>query len=223
MRVLLVILLCFGILVVILALAQAVIGVRHQGNTFTLTVKLFGITLYPFRKTPKEKKPNPEKDAKRQAKLQEREAEKKARQERARKAFPMDKLWKLLQNTAKLGDMAGSALASLDGPAQMMMRSVAWCDIETDFVIGGEDAADCARLYGAVMSLWPLTSAANHFMPVRRKSIAVRCDFTEDTCRWDFSFQIKIRLGKALAALLWLGIRFLADRRRYRAVSETAI
>lgn len=113
----------------------------------------------------------------------------------------MDKLWKLMQNVAEKADMAGSLWFALPETLQKMLRGITWYDIETDFVIGSEDAAECARLYGNVQCLLHiLLGSASHLVKVKHKNIAVVCDFTADTSRWNCGCRFRVRIG-ALAAM----------------------
>ncbi|MDE5565089.1 MAG: DUF2953 domain-containing protein, partial [Oscillospiraceae bacterium] len=89
--------------------------------------------------------------------------------------------------------MAGSAWFALPEAVQKLLRGMTWYDIETDFVIGGEDAAECARLYGNVQGiLHVLLGSASHLVKVKRKKIAIACDFTADTSRWNCGCRFRV-------------------------------
>lgn len=227
MRVLLVILLILVLLCVAVCLSDIVVAVKLKDGEFTWGVSYFGIHVFPLKKKA-EKAPSglekPEKKPKkRKAAGASRKAKKQQKKEEERKAFLTDKLWKLVQKIAGIADLGGSALSALPGPFQKLLRSVKWCDIKTDFVIGGEDAAACAKLYGTVQALLPMTLQAQHIIRVQRRSISVKCDFTEDKCRWDLSCKVKVRIGTVLAAGIWLGVRFLLDSRKYGKLVEKKI
>lgn len=227
MRVLLVILLIFVLLCVAVCLSDIVVSVKLKDSKFTWSVSYFGIHVFPLKKKAEKAPSGLEKPEKKQKKRKaaggSKKAKKQQKKEEVRKAFLTDKLWKLAQKIAGIADLGGSALSVLPGPFQKLLRSVKWCDIETDFVIGGEDAAACAKLYGTVQALLPMTLQAQHIIRVQRRSISVKCDFTEDKCRWDLSCRVKVRIGTVLAAGIWLGVRFLLDSRKYGKLVEKKI
>ena len=227
MRVLLVILLILVLLCVVVCLSDIVVAVKLKEGKFTWGVSYFGIHVLPLKKKAEKALPDAETPEKKQKKPKKpkaagvsKKAKKQQKKEEERKAFLTDKLWKLVQKIAGFADLGGSALSALPGPFQKLLRAVKWCDIETDFVIGGEDAAACAKLYGTVQALLPMTWQAQHIIRVQRRSISVKCDFTEDKCRWDLSCKVKVRIGTVLAAGIWLGVRFLLDSRKYGKLVE---
>ena len=124
----------------------------------------------------------------------------------------MDKLWKTMQEFVGKADMAGSAFYALSAPLKRLFRGITWYAIETDILIGGEDAAATALLYGGVQSLLhQLLAESGNFMRVKRKQLAIVCDFTEDTCRWNASCRFRIRIGTVLAVGIGLLWRYFMD------------
>lgn len=144
---------------------------------------------------------------------------------KSRQDYYMDKLWKKLQSNAEKADFAGNVLRALPGPLKRLARGISWYAIETDFLIAGEDAAECALLYGRVQSLLhPLLAQSGTVMKVKRKKMIVVCDFTEDKCRWDFSCKFRIRIGTVLASGITLVWIFLTERiKTSRQTSGTRI
>ncbi len=188
MRIFLIVLLVLALLTTFVCVSGVVVMVRFWDGKLEWNVRYLGIRILPLRNG------MPELRRKKKPKKTEEPTEKP-------KDFLMDKLWKLMQSIAEKADMAGSLWFALPEALQKLLRGITWYDIETDFVIGGEDAAECARLYGNVQGiLHVLLGSASHFIKVKHKSIAVACDFTADTSRWNCGFRFKVRIG-ALAAM----------------------
>lgn len=209
MKVFLIILLILVVLTVLLCLSSAVAFVRYEGGEFEWNVKYLGIKLLPRKKSDKPKKPKKEKDE-----------PPKDDSKPLRKKFLMDKIWEFMQSNVGKLDLAGSGIAALPGPLQMLIRSVKWTDIRTDIVIGGEDAAEAAKQYGMVEAgLRTLIGASHHVIRVGKKDrefrdVHIRCDFTEDKSKWDVSCKIKVQVGFLLGGGIWLVWKFLMDSRR---------
>ena len=152
MKIFLIILLVLLLLLLIVCLSHVTAAVSCRDGTFEWSVSYFGIRILPRRKKPEqpdapakpEKKPkHSEKTETDAAESVHDEAEKP--EKNLHRTFLMDKIWLTMQNLVGKMDLAGSGIAALAGPLQMLLRSVTWCDIVTDIVIGGEDAADTAR------------------------------------------------------------------------------
>lgn len=214
------------ILIVLLCLSGPVVAVRFRDGTFTWKVSYCGIRILPRKKknsgSKKNKKEKPGKgkgtDKSKKKKQEEQEAEN-------RKPFLMDKLWKRMQDNAGKADLIENVLHALPGPLHRLLRGMTWYAIETDFVIGGEDAADCAVLYGRVNSLLhPLLGSTGNYIKVKQKRISVVCDFTADTCRWDFACRFRVRVGAVLSCGIGLAWLFLTgSRRAKRQLSGTKL
>lgn len=192
------------VLLVLLAIALTVhfscivASLRFWDGAFTWDVRYFGIRILPRQK--KEKK----------EKEEEEPAEKPLR-----KSFLMDKFWQKMQSIVGKLDMAGSGIAALPGPLQMLLKSVIWSDIVTDIVIGGEDAAKTAQQYGIVQAaVQTIIDASRHAVRVRRKDVRIGCDFTADKSRWNAACNVKVQVGPFVWALVWLAVNYLIDSRR---------
>ena len=204
MRVFLIIVGVLVLLNVLLCISHVVVSVRYWDGTFDWSVRYLGIKILPRKKSDKPPKPKKEKKKKKK-KGEEEPAEK-------RRDFLMDKLWKLMQNIAGKADLAGSGLFSLPGPLNKLLRGITWYNIETDIVLGGEDAAETAQLYGRIqMILQPLLGAASQYMKVKPKRISIVCDYTEDTSRYNAGCKFKLAVGTVLAVGIWLAWDFLTD------------
>ena len=225
MKIFLIILLVLVLLTVVICLSNVVASLRCRDGTFEWNVKYFGIRILPRNPKPEtpEDPDKPEKPEKppRKSKKQDTAAsdDKKQPDKPIRKTFLMDKIWKFLQDNVGKLDLLGSGIAALPGPFQKLLKSITWSDIETDFVIGGEDAADTARLYGLVqIGVQTLIDASAHLIHIKRRDVRIACDFTADKSKWDFSCKFKVNVGTILAACIWLAVKFLRDRSRAKKV-----
>lgn len=212
MRIFLIVLLILVLLVMFICMSGVVVAVRFWDGKLEWSVRYLGIRILP-RRTKKKKAGSSgilERLRKRKAgKPDESEEEKKP------KDFLMDKLWKLMQNIAEKADMAGSAWFALPEAVQKLLRGMTWYDIETDFVIGGEDAAECARLYDNVQGiLHVLLGSASHLVKVKRKKIAIACDFTADTSCWNCGCRFRVRIGALAAMGISLVWQYFMDGRK---------
>ncbi|MCR5717984.1 MAG: hypothetical protein K6F80_02985 [Oscillospiraceae bacterium] len=204
MKVFLIVLLILVLLITIVCVSQIVACLSFREGKFSWEVRYFGIHILPRPKSDKPKPPKKDKKKKDEPPKNEKPL---------RKKLLMDKLWEMLQNVAEKCDLVGSGIAALPGPLQKLLRSVTWSDIETDIVIGGEDAAQTAKQFGIVqVGLNTLVSASAHMIHVKRKQIRIGCDFTADTSKWDFSCKVRVRIGTVLGAGIWLLWKFLKDR-----------
>ena len=209
MKAFLIILLILVLLTVLLCLSSAVASIRYWDGKFEWNVKYLGIKILPGKKKPKKEKKKKEKDE-----------PPKDDGKPLRKKFLMDKILEFMQNNVGKLDLAGSGIAALPGPLQMLLKSVIWSDIRTDIVIGGEDAAKTAQQYGMVEAgLKTIIGSSAHVIRVKKKDreyrgVHVRCDFTADKSRWDLACQFKVQVGPLLGGGIWLAWKFLMDSRK---------
>ena len=219
MKIFLIILLVLALVIAVICLSSVVASLRCRDGTFEWDVRYFGIKILPRKEKPEkpsrpakadQKKPGGRDNAAPDGDAGEEKPEKPLR-----RTFLMDKLLQFLQDNVGKLDLAGSGIAALPGPFQKLLKSITWSDIVTDFVIGGEDAADTARLYGLVQTgVQTLIGTSEHIIRVRRRDVKIACDFTADKSKWDFSCKFRVNVGTLLAAVLWLAVRFLRDRSR---------
>ncbi len=231
MRIFLTILLILALLLTIILLSQVVAAVEFWDGKFRYAVKYFGIQVYPFRKKQEEKPPDPEKEAKKAEKQAakkakadaEKQAEKEAAAEANKKRLPADKMQRTMQKIADMGDMAGNALFAAPAPLKKLFSSITLV-LETDFLIGGEDAADTAILYGRIqLALQNALANLGKYIHVKRKNMRIACDFVADESRWNVRAEVKLRIGTAVAAALWLLWNYWWGGRKARkfAVNES--
>ncbi|MBR1554752.1 MAG: hypothetical protein IJ644_05080, partial [Oscillospiraceae bacterium] len=161
---------------------------------FEWSVRYFGLKLLPRKKSAGKPKDSG-KDKKEETSDNEKESEKKPEK------FLTDVIWEKMQKFAKRLDMAGSAVSALPPALRCFGNALTWDAIETDILIADEDAADCAQKYGLMQILLQnLLSQSGIFIHVKRKNIRIRCDFIEDTCRYNFRCKVKINIGKTILA-----------------------
>ncbi len=219
MRIFLTILLILALLLTIILLSQVVVAVEFWDGKFRYAVKYFGIQVYPFRKKQEEKPPDSEKEAKKAKK----QAEKEAAAEANKKRLFADKMQRMMQKIADMGDMAGNAFFATPAPLKKLFSSITLV-LETDFLIGGEDAADTAILYGRIqLALQNALANLGKYIHVKRKNMRIACDFVADESRWNVRAEVKLRIGTAVAAALWLVWNYWWGGRKARkfAVNES--
>ncbi len=209
MRIVLTILLVLLLILVILLMSRVALTVEYWDGKFSYAVRYFGIKVYPF---PEKAETDPEKEEQKATekarKKAEKEAKKQAEKEAAaaerKKRLPAEKIQRVLQRIAERSDMIGEILAAVPGPLQKLLRSVTLDDLVTDFLIGGEDAADTALLYGRVqIAVQNLLANLGKHIRVKRKDVRIVCDFTADESRWNIRCSVKVHIGTAAAAALW--------------------
>lgn len=209
MRILLIILLVIVLLLTIILLSSAVLAVEFWNGEFRYAVRYFGIQVYPFKrkKEPdplKEEQKEKEKEEKKQQKKAEKKAAKQAEKAERKQLLLAEKMQYAMQQLAERSDMIGEILSAIPRPLQKLLKSVTLGNLETDFRIGGEDAADTALLYGKIqIALQNVLAFLGKYIHVKRKKVSIICDFTADESVWNIRCKVKVRIGTALAAALW--------------------
>ncbi len=230
MRIVLWILLVLLLILVILCLSSVVVTVEYWDGAFRYAVRYFGIKVYPF---PEKKETDPEKEKQKAAekaqKKAEKEAKKQAEKEAAaaaqKKRLPAEKIQRALQSLAERADLISEMFSAVPGPLRKLLHAVTLDRIETDFRIGGEDAADMALLYGKIqIAVQNLLAGLGQWIRVKRKQVRIICDFTADESRWNFRFRVKANIGTAVAAALWFLWKYWrAGKTADRAISDPSI
>ncbi|MBE6851081.1 MAG: DUF2953 domain-containing protein [Ruminococcus sp.] len=209
MRIFLIILLVLLLILAIIMVSRIVLAVEFWNGEFRYAVRYFGIQVYPFKK---EKEPDPEEEErkaeekarKKEEKEAERKAQKEAEKAERKKRLLAEKIQCALQKIAERSDLIGDILSAIPGPLQKLLRSVTLGNLETDFLIGGEDAADTALLYGKIqIAVQNVLAFLGKYIHVKRKKVRIACDFTADESRWNIRCKVKVRIGTAVAAALW--------------------
>lgn len=214
MQIFLTILLILLLILAIILMSEAVLAVEFWDGQFRFAVRYFGIQVYPFKKNKEKTPPDPEREAakaeKQAAKKAEKDARKQAEKESAaaerKKRLPAEKIQGIFQKIADTSDLIGNILSAVPRPLQKLLQAVTLDRIETDLCIGGEDAADAAVLYGRVqLAVQNLLANLGRWIHVKRKNIAISCDFTKDTSVWNARCRLKVRIGTVLLAGIWFG------------------
>lgn len=82
--------------------------------------------------------------------------------------------------------------------------------LELKLVLGGDDPADLAMLYGraweALGSLWPLLARA---FVIKKRDVQIECDFTSEQTRVTARCRITITLARLLSLAVRYGVRAL--------------
>lgn len=211
MRIVLTILLVLLLILVIILMSRIALAVEYWDGKFSYAVRYFGIKVYPFpEKTNKgsdpaeEERKAEEKARKKAEKEAKKQAEKEAAAAERKKLLLAEKIQRMLQSIAERADMIGEILSAVPGPLQKLLRSVTLDDLVTDFLIGGEDAADTALLYGKIqIAVQNLLANLGKYIHVKRKDVRIACDFTADESRWNIRCSVKVHIGTAVAAALW--------------------
>ena len=224
MRIFLTIILILVLLLTIILLSQVEVRAEYWNGKFCYAVRYFGIQVYPFRKTKEKAPPDPEKERKKAEKQEqkqakrnaEKQAEKEAADAEKKKLLPAERIHRIMQKIAEICDIAGNAFFAAPAPLKKLLSSVTLV-LETDFLIGGEDAADTAVLYGRIqLALQNALANLGKYIHVKRKNIRIACDFVSDESRWNIRGSVKVRIGTAAAAALWLMWNYWTGSRKAR-------
>ncbi|MDE7121824.1 MAG: hypothetical protein K2O42_06655 [Oscillospiraceae bacterium] len=132
--------------------------------------------------------------------------------------FKMDQKLKFLQKFVSRMDMAGSACAAVPGTLRIFASALQWCDIQTDIIIGGEDAYESARNYGILQAIIQnLLAQTGIWMKVRRKDIRIACDFTQDESSYHLKCAFRLHIGLTILAVLYFIVAYFRDKFRMKS------
>ncbi|NLK70505.1 MAG: DUF2953 domain-containing protein [Clostridiales bacterium] len=88
-------------------------------------------------------------------------------------------------------------------------------DIFIDFTISDEDAYECAMKYGKMNILvYNVLGFLSSYFKVSKKSIAILCRFNEKDSIYNFSFNVKLKLGTAIVSVLGMILTFFVNNIR---------
>lgn len=223
MRIFLIILLIVLVLFIIILCSSIVAAVEFWDGKFTFAVRYFGIKIFPFKKKKEQPPPDPEKEAakaeKKAKKQAAKDAKKQAEQEEIaaanKKRLLAEKIQRTIQKTADTSDLISNILSAVPRPLQKLLQAVTLDKVETDLRIGGEDAADAAILYGRMqLAVQNLLAGLGRWIHVKRKNVAISCDFTRDNTLWNVRFRLKVRIGTVLLAGIWFGWHYWQGSRK---------
>ena len=189
------------VLGVLVGLAILPLGVsawyNENGPLVRLLIGPVKLTLFPGKK--KAKKENPKKEAKNDTRKQAK-AEKKARKAQQKKPSKTGGSWKDFLPLVKTG------LAFLGD----FRRKLRVKRLEANLIMAGGDPADLAVNYGktwaAVGGLMP---QLERIFVIKKRNIAVQCDFTVEKTLIYARLDVTITLGRLLALVVRYGIRAL--------------
>ena len=205
MKIFFAVVLVIVLLIIIICLSSISARISFWDGKLEWSVRWFGLKLLPRKK--KTDKPETSAEEKKQeaSGKEEPEKEEPETEKKPEKLF-MDVIWEKMQKFAKRLDTAGSAVSALPPALRCFRKALTWDAIETDILIADEDASDCARKYGLMQILFQnLFGLSGCLIHVRRKHISIRCDFIEDTPKYNFRCRVKLHIGKTIIA----GIVFL--------------
>ncbi len=214
LKILLFLLLLILVLGLVICLSSVKISFRYWNEKLEWSVRYFGIQILPRKK---KQKPPASEDAPRKKGRKKAEKPEASEPEEPQKPYLllMDKIWKKMQSTAGKMDKAGNAFYALPDTMRWFVKSVRIHRLKTDFIIGDEDAAVCARNYGMIQTA---LQAFSSFMNIKKREIAVRCDFTQDTCHYQISTVISIQIGLLILTGLVFVIEYLKNRHKDRKI-----
>ncbi|MDE6729841.1 MAG: hypothetical protein K2J71_03595, partial [Oscillospiraceae bacterium] len=220
----------------IVCLSSVAVKISFWDKKFTWGVCYFGIQIFPFRKKKKSRKKekirknhkklnkksenseNPKNSEKSENPDQPEEPEnsenfKNSENPGKKTVFKMDQKLKSLQKFVSRMDMAGSACAAVPGTLRIFASALQWCDIQTDIIIGGEDAYESARNYGILQAIIQnLLAQTGIWMKVQRKDIRIACDFTQDESIYHLKCTFRLHIGLTILAVLYFVIAYFWDK-----------
>ena len=116
------------------------------------------------------------------------------------------------------GDIKGTVEMVLDlckaalPPLGYLLGSFRLVKLEVEITVGGEDAAQIAQDFGKLNAVFYTSyHLLQQMMKVKVRRIDLSCDFLLPETRQWVSFQLKIRLGVILLALLRMAGRYLVN------------
>lgn len=220
------------VLLILIILWQSVKVIFVYENELELKVKFLFFTIYPT-KPKKKKKPKKQKKQK-----QKKKAEKTAETERktiiAEKSdtkpgeqvsdAPVSDNKKAdnkpkKKEKAKLNinlDMIMDFVRSASPPLKRLFKKIRWYDVYVDWVVGSDDAAKTALMYGGICSvLYPFFKWLDTYFTAHIKEINIEADFSKEKSDIFAYFVLKLRLSTALACVIWLAVRVLKTYLKY--------
>lgn len=206
MHIFLIIMLILLLIFAILLWSSVVVEVEYWGGRFLWSIRYFGIKILPRKK--KEEDVAEDEDA------SEEDKKKKKEKKPKKKRLLADKIAYMLADLWEKADLVSDILSAAPPFLRRFARGITWDRIEVDFLIANEDAADCAIAYGRMQTLVQnILAQAGQLIRVRRKRVAIACDFAADKCRWDVRFRLKLRVGSTLAAAICFAYHYLKGSR----------
>ncbi|MBO5266102.1 MAG: DUF2953 domain-containing protein [Ruminiclostridium sp.] len=220
------------VLLILIILWQSVKVIFVYENELELKVKFLFFTIYPT-KPKKKKKPKKQKKQK-QKKKAEKTAETKSKTVTAEKSDtkPGEQVSdapvsdnKIADNKPKKKektklninlDMIMDFVRSASPPLKRLFKKIRWYDVYVDWVVGSDDAAKTALMYGGICSvLYPFFKWLDTYFTAHIKEINIEADFSKEKSDIFAYFVLKLRLSTALACVIWLAVRVLKTYLKY--------
>lgn len=219
------------VLLILIILWQPIKATFVYENALELKIKFLFFTIYPTKpkkkkKAKKKKKTKDEKSAESSEKEENgtptEESEEAADENKADVSSegnkkPNKKAKKKEKKKLDINlDMIMDFVKSASPPVKRLFKKIRWHDVYVDWVVGSDDAAKTALMYGSVCSvLYPFFKWLDTYFTAHIKEINVEADFSKEESDIFAYFVLKLRLSTALACLIWLGVRVLKTYLKY--------
>lgn len=220
------------VLLILIILWQSVKVIFVYENELELKVKFLFFTIYPA-KPKKKKKPKKQKKQK-QKKKAKKTTETKSSTVAAEKSDtkpdeqvsvapvsdnkkPDNKPKKKEKSKLNINlDMIMDFVRSASPPLKRLFKKIRWYDVYVDWVVGSDDAAKTALMYGGICSvLYPFFKWLDTYFTAHIKEINIEADFSKEKSDIFAYFVLKLRLSTALACVIWLAVRVLKTYLKY--------
>lgn len=220
------------VLLILIILWQSVKVIFVYENELELKVKFLFFTIYPA-KPKKKKKPKKQKKQK-QKKKAKKTTETKSSTVVAEKSDtkpdeqvsaapvsdnkkPDNKPKKKEKSKLNINlDMIMDFVRSASPPLKRLFKKIRWYDVYVDWVVGSDDAAKTALMYGGICSvLYPFFKWLDTYFTAHIKEINIEADFSKEKSDIFAYFVLKLRLSTALACVIWLAVRVLKTYLKY--------
>ncbi len=222
MKIFLIILLILILILAIIMRTSLVVEAEFWDGKFQWAVKYFGFKIFPR----KEKETDEEEEARKKAEKKQKKEEnkRKKKEEKAaekRKRHWPDRLARKLEELWENADMVSDILAASPGLFRRLAKGMTLDRVETDIVIANDDAADCAITYGRMqIAIQNLLAQLGRAIRVKRKKIAIACDFAADKSVFNARGRLKVRIGSTLWAALCFGCHYLWHSRKMAKLTQ---
>ncbi len=121
-------------------------------------------------------------------------------------AFRQDGLGATLQYLGELARLAKSALGRL-------LHSITVDKLTLEMLLATGDAAETAKLYGTVCgAVYPLLAAVSGPLRIKKRALRIEPNFLLPQSGVQFDVRLHVRVYQAVAAALWLLLRYMTIR-----------
>lgn len=191
------------LLVVLLSLSVVVVVDAHGGElAATYRLGPLKIRLFP-RDQADEQADKPPKKAKKKRRRKRGEKVQKEAKEKPKEKFSLEDLGGYVTLGRQILEASGKGL-------RRIFRGIRITELELDFAVPGEDAADAAISYGRTGGLvWYALGLADEFFTLSVRSVDLTCAFEPEQGRYEGHAAVKLRHATILAAAFGIGFRLL--------------